>query len=218
MITQEFKKLIEEKTEHIVNNNPLFIGARKGNLDKKDIEVYLNNLMFFFQHTPVHLAKAQRVAKARGNERLTEFYAEKIREEDGHDQWAKNDLKNLNFESRDTAPLEVINAGNMKLLALAKNMIDKDPSLFIPYMLFMEYFTVLAAPDFMANLEKNHAIPRKFITAIAYHEELDKDHVVEDLKVLDWISNESNYDELKEALFQTAECVDALLGDCVGLQ
>ncbi|MCX6128119.1 MAG: hypothetical protein NTX25_03530, partial [Proteobacteria bacterium] len=56
-------------------------------------------------------------------------------------------------------------------------MIEKDPFGYFIYVLYAEYFTVLAGPPCLAAIEKNCKIPMSLMSIIGKHAELDRDHV-----------------------------------------
>jgi hypothetical protein len=58
-------------------------------------------------------------------------------------------------------------------------MIRRDPFEYFIYVLYAEYFTVLAGPACLAALEKNNQIPPSMMTIIGKHAELDQHHVAE---------------------------------------
>lgn len=213
MISEEFKKIIEQEADRIREVNPMLVGARRGEIQVEQMRKYLMNLMFFFRHTPIHLEKARTVAQQRGLEKLALFFDEKINEEKNHDLWAKSDLKAFGVDGGEV-DLRQLTPGMFELLALAKRLIDEDPAYFVPYMLFMEYWTVIDGPELLANLETRCGILSKNVTALGYHVELDKDHVKDDLEVLEWSSQGASHEGLRQALLRTSETANRAIGEC----
>lgn len=109
MFIERAKTLVEQESKKILETNPFFIKARTGLFQESDCINYLSNLMYLFQYTCPHLKVAQNRAAELGNQELADFFEKKIEEEKGHDQWAKQDLKNLNT-IREQVDLSVINA------------------------------------------------------------------------------------------------------------
>ncbi len=89
----EFVRDYEQQWER---SSPLSINAFEGKLTRGAVEVYLQNILYLIQHTPIHLRFAMEAAERKGHKLLCAFFAEKIEEEQGHDKWAEADLLTLN--------------------------------------------------------------------------------------------------------------------------
>ncbi|HEX5035315.1 MAG TPA: hypothetical protein VFW62_12620, partial [bacterium] len=78
-----------------------------------------------------------------------------------------------------------------RLVEYIGQVIEQDPLLYLTYVLFSEYFTVIAGPEWLALLEKNCGIPASSMSVVGKHSELDKEHTREDIDVIDRLMNPS---------------------------
>lgn len=184
MVGDVFKAQVEKHLLALRESSPLLVGARTGTLRQSQFLDYLNNLLYFFHHSVIHLEIARTRARQLGSDAIVGFLEEKIREERGHDEWARNDLRRtggaaLDFELGRVAP------ATHRLLAYSVDLIGRDPELFLAYMFFHEYITVVGGPALLADLETHCGIPADHVTAVAHHVELDRRHVAEDLRELE---------------------------------
>jgi pyrroloquinoline quinone (PQQ) biosynthesis protein C len=214
MVVSAIKENIEKNSRRISESNPLLVKAREGTLTQEQFVTYLYNLLYLFQHTPIHLENAKRRCAELGLDTLREFMEEKIGEEHGHDQWAINDLKKQAIPAREVDHSRIV-PSTRRLIEYAKDMIEEDPTLFLSYMAFSEYFTVLVAPEFLNNLKEKCGITREMITSIAYHEELDKNHVQDDLEIIGKVvkSQEQSVDMIR-SLEGSMKLVEGFLKEC----
>lgn len=119
-------------------------------------------------------------------QRYEKYLEEHIREEVGHDQWASEDLHNLNSLYL-VLPREV--SPSMKLLvSYIEKLIHRDVRLYLPYILFAEYFSVVAVPECAAALERHCTIPKSVVSVFTKHAELDVEHSYHDAELIDFTS------------------------------
>ena len=163
--------------------NPLFTQARDGRLTPAQVAYYLENIRHLVSHTPVYLAEAARVSKGRGDTVLEQFFIEKITEESGHDAWAEADLQKL-CAAFSLPPPKELSLALQELLLFLKAEIRREPALYLSYMLLTELFTVLAAPEWVSDLQKYCGIQGEWMSVLLNHVELDKEHIQDDLKVI----------------------------------
>lgn len=183
-MSQLMKSTIESYYRRTKDSNPLYRNARMGRLKAENIHAYLNNVLYLVQHTPIHLSYAKSQASARKMKALAVFFESKMKEEIGHDKWAENDLSEMKKKfgsdtQRDLSPHMV------RLVEFIHDTIERDPSLYVAYIFLAEYFTVLAAPEWLRDLETNCGIPRAMMSVIGNHSELDKEHVAEDIEQIE---------------------------------
>jgi hypothetical protein len=213
MIGNKVRDIIEIETLRIASSNPFFKAARQGMLNEKHIATYLRNLEHLFKQTTVNLEHASECARSRGLNEVEAFMDEKKKEEEGHDQWARNDLSRMKSSLDDGT--QHLKPSLFKLLEFVKGMIDEDPRLFLSYMTFVEYFTVLIAPQFIKDLETKCGIPRTYLSAIVNHEVLDKGHVDDDIHAIErFVKYEGLEVRLIESLLQSSDSVDHFLAEC----
>ena len=169
--------------------NALFTRASAGELSPAMLSNYLFNMRILVQHGPEHLARAHRVALQRGHDELAAHYAEKREEELGHHVWAENDLGlvEARFGAR---PHGRPCPGLLQLLRFIEDTIDRDPRLYLPYLLLAEYLIVLRVDEWLALLEARCGIPKEMVTILGAHAELDRHHTAEGIAVIDRFASE----------------------------
>ncbi len=180
MFKDQITQKIESDSDRIASECAFLRKAKQGTLTQEEIDLYLYNLAYAFGHTPTHLRLAIQTAEARGEKDLKAFLDEKIREETGHDGWAKNDLKSRGARLETLTVTPATQEGMKRIGQLA----SQEPNLYLAYIVFTEYFTVLKGPEFLQHLKKHLGIPETQMTAIAYHAVLDQKHVADDLEYI----------------------------------
>jgi len=216
MIRQDFKEDIETFSARMIQENPLFVKAKKGALSKAQVQVYLNNLHHVFSHTTRHLALAENHARHKQLPVLAEFFHAKIPEEQGHEQWAVNDIRNLTSLPE---PLtnDSIRPATHNLINFISEIIQSHPVDYVSYMYCVEYFTVLVGPQLIQLLEKNCGISREHMTAIGNHVQADAEHTEEDLGVIEQLAGDPEYAlRMKNALLGSMKHVDEFLAQAAG--
>jgi len=172
--------------------SPFLQRASQGTVSPYMVAIYVSNLRFLFAQTPEFLKKSiERAHQARLPE-LATFYQEKWREEQGHDKWAEDDLVHIS---------EMFGVkGELALSCHVKNLvkylfetIEQDPLLFLSYIFFAEYLTILAGPELLYLLETKCGIPKRMVSAIGNHAELDKDHVDEMIREINNLVDADGY-------------------------
>lgn len=184
MIAAALKRDIERYAAGMHRTNPLYVGAATGRLTPEVVAYYLSNVRHLVQHTPLHLERARRRARALGRDDLAAHFAEKLVEEHGHDRWADQDLALL----RERFGGEAVGALAPALLTQLRwieALIDRDPALYLAYILFAEYLIVLMGPTWLALIEERCGIPRRMFSVIGNHAELDAEHADEGLDAID---------------------------------
>jgi pyrroloquinoline quinone (PQQ) biosynthesis protein C len=181
MIAEALCDDIKRYARDVRSTNQLFVHAANGSLTHPAVSTYLANLHELVSHTPVHLSRASSRARALGLTPLADYFGEKCGDEAGHDAWARTDLSRL-------APRgirhDVLPAMRERIERL-EEIIDEDPELYLAYVLFAEYATVLLGGDWLNLLETRCGIPRSSMTVIDNHVELDREHVSEALERID---------------------------------
>jgi hypothetical protein len=134
------------------------------------------------QRTPGHLRDARDRARELGNERLADYYARKVDEEVGHDAWGHADLESL---TRIVAAPTSTTKSMLAIDAYNTELIERDPTFYLPYVAFAEYVTVLLGPELLQNIQEKCGVPRTSMTVVDNHVELDRDHAEEDFGAMD---------------------------------
>lgn len=194
-----------------LDRNPVFLAIMSGRMTRPMVTQYVSGLHYLLTHAPVQLAKARERARALGNEPLAEFFQLKVTEEVGHDAWAENDLRQLHAKppSRAEVPEEI-----KRIVQFVDALIAEDPQLYLAYIAFTEYFTVLKGPEWLALLEERCGIPQTAMTAIGKHVELDRDHAEEGFAAMDdVITDPRMLVRMRDALARTATHFDAFCAE-----
>lgn len=197
-IALNIKNKIEDFAGHMIESNALFLNAKSGSFTKETMSKYLKNIHYLVQQTVPNLQLALKLSKEKNkDEKLVHFFREKIDEEMGHDKWAEEDLKN--FPESD----HFISSEMKELLEYIKDRIEKDPTNYLPYIMLTEYFTVLTAEEWIKNLENNCHISREHLSVIDKHQELDKEHIKDDINIMNELFHGISFDEAEKELMET---------------
>jgi hypothetical protein len=153
----------------------LFKLAEQGAVTPSAAASYLYNLYYVIRHTEPHLALAAAGALARGDRALAAFFEHKAREESGHEAWAASDLARLVTLFGLTPPA----APKPSMEALVRRLeraIHQDPTSYVGYVIFVEYFTVVAGPAWLRLLTERCRLPLSVLSVVDHHVELDREH------------------------------------------
>lgn len=178
-IYDKVTKRTREFHQHLKANNPFYKHVYAGSLTVDQLEMYLFNIKHSLKSTIPQCATGAKGSRKIGLEKLSKFFLHKIKEETGHDQWADEDLQKIASELTSHQESHKLLPEMQALIAFNNSLVKQDPRLYLIYMLFAEYFTVIAGPEFMEALEAKCHIPRSMISVVTKHAELDKDHVHE---------------------------------------
>lgn len=160
--------------------HPLFAQLRAGTFDNAKAVKYLQSTFYVISHTQPHLRRAEEISLQRNMPELARFFREKASEEEGHDEWVKSDLRE---SGREYNPEEVASTSR-ELVEFLNETIDTDPTLYLSYILFIEYFTVIAGPE-LVELFESCGLSRAQFSVIDLHAELDKEHIKDDFECID---------------------------------
>jgi hypothetical protein len=184
MIANALRVEIERYAARMPTENPLFSKAADGTFTPTCMVTYLTNLKHLLAHTGPFLTQARKLALASRDERLASHYEHKMVEEIGHETWADRDIERISTGSLITASATTLPSLHT-LLTFLRRTIDEDPALYLSYILFVEYITVLLGPAWLSLLEERCGIPRSSMTVIGNHVEADREHVEEALDQID---------------------------------
>ncbi|MGE0616974.1 MAG: hypothetical protein AB7P04_15190 [Bacteriovoracia bacterium] len=212
MISEVIRKTIEDETNNILAENRLVAKVKSGQLDPRDFRLYLYNLKYAFSNTPPNLERAARLAAERGHSLVSEFMLEKLSEEIGHDLWPEADLKKTSDLANPEGENLYVTQATKDLMDYTAAVVTEDPRVYLSYLTFTEYFTVLAAPQFLQDMEDKCGIAKDKVSAIANHEESDREHSKEDFKVFDQLEMD---DQLREQLVTAVKRSARLVGNAM---
>jgi pyrroloquinoline quinone (PQQ) biosynthesis protein C len=184
MIANALRLDIERYAVEVRTRNPLFTRAAAGTLTPAHVAAYLENVRYLITHTPRHLAIARDRARERGEDNLAAHYERRLREEDGHDAWAEDDLHMLQ-PVLVVPPSGRILDSMVELVRYVGRRADEQPLLHLAYMLLAEYLTVIIGPDWLRVLEERCGVERRAMTVVSKHVDLDRGHVEHALEEID---------------------------------
>lgn len=199
-IHEVLKVQIENYAFTMERDSPLFSGAKRGAISLEIVRGYLCSIHHIVKYTPYFLNKALRRAQELGHEPLAQFFRAKLKEEEGHDAWALEDLGKAAIESAHPASVLRPSSSILKLTQDLESNIEVDPYLYLPYILLTEYFTVLVGPQFIQNLNDYCGISPEMMTVVGKHAELDKEHVQFDIEEFSSILR--HYPESSKLVYQ----------------
>jgi hypothetical protein len=166
------------------STNSLFRLANTGALSPGTFGRYLRSIHYLLRHTPIHLDLAEECARRAGHALLAEYFARKRAEEEGHDRWAEDGIEGLARHFGVDVPDEPTPAMRAIIAANAAG-IAEDPHYYLAYIMFAEYFVVVAGPGWVGALAEKCGISRALTSAIGNHIELDREHVAEGCSEID---------------------------------
>lgn len=166
------------------DERPLLAMAKGGRLTQEMVSSYIANVTFLIEHTAEHMTLARARSLELGNDALAAYYADKLVEEFGHDEWGHADLEKLSRivatpKARSVTP---------SIRALAhhiRDLIAEDPAFYLAHIAFAEYVTILLGPELLADIEAHCGVPRSAMTIVDNHIAADQEHVEENFAVID---------------------------------
>jgi pyrroloquinoline quinone (PQQ) biosynthesis protein C len=216
MISEVLRKDIDEYARAL-RRSPLLEEARAGRVTPAVVGRYLASIHYLLTQTPVHLALAQARALEHGRAALVHYFEQKLLEERGHHHWAEADQSRLAELFGEVA----VQKPAPTMIALVLNtraIIERDPVLYLAYILFAEYFTVVIGPEWISALDEHCGIPVSALTAVHHHVELDKHHVAEGCREMDALVDDDRLHEpMRQALRDTMRHFSAFCDDLCGL-
>lgn len=204
MISAILKHDIDGYVEELRATSTLLASARAGTLRPAVIAKYFASIHYLLTQTPVHLTLAESRAREMGADSLARYFATKRAEEEGHDLWAKSDMKCLEDIFGDEAQAAEPATAMLELVARTREAIGDDPYSFLAYILFAEYFTVAIGPEWLGALQRNCGVPAEAMSSVLNHVELDKHHVLDGCRAIDAIvTDEGRHGSLRAHLSVT---------------
>jgi hypothetical protein len=175
------KSSIDSWALHLRADSPLTAAAESGQLSPRALALYLESLRYVFTHSQANIRAAAVRAETLQLSELAAYFRDKASEEQGHDQWAQDDLQQL----PDDAVLGIEPAAAcLALVALQEVLIDQHPLCFLAYTVWAEYLTASLGAEWLTLLA-NCGYDRSTVSAVAKHLEADVDHAFEGFDALD---------------------------------
>lgn len=203
----QLKSEVENFAARLTSSNTFFRKVKAGKISKREVGIYVYNIWEVIKLTPVHMRKSIESSDNSGMTLVKEFFEERYPEEQNHHLWAENDLNQLNF-TEDKKKELFITQGIKRLIPLLDLMSEKNPVGYIAYNFLVEYLTVLSAPNLIRDLEEKCNISKNQLSVLGNHVETDKNHILEDLKVLSNIF--STYPEKCQFMPEIRKCMGFL--------
>ena len=175
------KSSIDSWAVRLRKESPLTAAAESGQLSARALALYLESLRYVFMHSQANIRTAALRAEELQLSELAAYFRAKASEEQGHEQWAENDLQQLPSAAvQGIEPAQACRA----LVALQETLIDQHPLCFLAYTVWAEYLTASLGAEWL-NLLANCGYDRSAVSAVAKHLEADVDHAFEGFDALD---------------------------------
>jgi len=175
------KSTIDSWATRLRAESPLTAAAERGELSPRALALYLESLRYVFTHSQANIRAAGLRADALQLTELADYFRAKSSEEQGHEQWAENDLQQLPSDA--VRGIEPANAC-LALVALQEVLIDQHPLCFLAYTVWAEYLTASLGAEWLSLLA-SCGYDRTAVSAVAKHLEADADHAFEGFDALD---------------------------------
>ena len=166
-----------------MESSRIFLAAQRGELTEEHLHAYVSGVLLQIRGVLPLIRRAEERARAIGDLPLAEHYAHKFREEGGHDLWAEEDLRRLSPST--PAPAGAGSPALTQLLKYLEEVVDRDPGLYLAYILLAEYLTVLVGPKWLEALETQCGVPQSKLSVLGNHIVLDREHVAEGVREID---------------------------------
>jgi hypothetical protein len=208
MIADALRHEIELHADRARTGNRLLHLVRDGRVEPEAIGRYLVMLRYMIGNTPGNLMRATERAAENGRPDLAAYYTEKLAEEDGHEQWAIDDLAVFQGAYGFRPDPEPVPA-TVELQTFLENIIEVDPVLYLSYVFWAEYFVVLVGGEYVQCLVERCGLPPAALTCLANHVVLDDGHTDENIEAIDRLVGDPRYlVRMREVLRRAMELFD----------
>jgi hypothetical protein len=201
MIADALRYHVEFHAERTRAGSLFLRRARAGDATPTEVGRYLAGLRFMIGQTNGNMTKAEGRARAQGREDLAAYYVEKRREEDGHEQWAIDDLAAF-FDVYGFRPDDEPVPALRELQRFLVRTIDEDPTLYLAYIFWAEYFVVLVGAEFIRSLVEHCGLLPETLTCLGNHVVLDEGHTDQNIAEIDRLVADPQYLEPMRAVLQ----------------
>ncbi len=198
---------IETYAARLRGNEGLLQAARRGELRPDAVAAYVRGLRDLIAQTPAMLDLAMRSAEQAGRADLVEHFAQKKREEDGHERWADDDLRGLSSEFAISIPTSSSPALR-RLIDFLIQATAANPANYLAYMLLAEYVTVLVGPEWLGALERSCGISKRYLSVVDHHVELDSEHALDGSSEIDRLTSHRELHGMRETITRASAHLD----------
>lgn len=192
-LVASMKKNVEGYWDYLKSEDPYNCAILDGKATPEMVTRFLVDVHYLVEHTPIHLARAAKVAKKRGAHELQAYFKHKSGEEAGHDKWAEDDLATVR-RAMNAPKTANVSSEMQHLVKHIEATIDADPFLYLSYIFFAEYLCVIYGPVMTQALEQKCGFPSHSMTVVENHAVLDQDHVHEWETVIPSLVDEAEYE------------------------
>ncbi len=207
MIADILKTTVEQLALESCRSNRLWQYAMDGRATPRMVASYLRSLEYMVGSTGSCLTRARASARVLGKSDLEQFFAHKLAEELGHDEWARGDIEVL-AASRGGLVSDAV-PGIIGLIDFTKETIDRDPELYLAYMFWAEYMTTLVGGEFCRALVQRCGVPRDALTCVERHVELDAEHADDEMDAIDrLVCDPRKVDAMRKVVIEAAGLFD----------
>jgi hypothetical protein len=217
MIADALRYEIELHAQRVNARNRFLDQARCGDVAPEAVGRYLIGLRYMIGNTPPNLRRAALRAAELGRPDLVAYFENKLGEEDGHEEWAIDDLRAFSEAygiSPDPTPVPAI----AKLQAFLEETIDADPTLYLSYVFWAEYFVLLVGADFVQCLVTRCGLPSAALTCLAKHIVLDEGHTDDNIDAIDaLVPDPARLAEMRHTLRNATNLFDRATDQMLGL-
>lgn len=193
-IIEQLKVKVKDYRNYIKTADSFNMSVLNGTATAETIADFLINIHYLVNHTPKHIKLACELTK--DYPELNNFFKEKFVKEQGHYEWAMENLKKVNKRIDDETFDPQITSSMRNFVSNIETIIRRDPYLYFPYIFFAEYLTVIYGPEFNEALVHKCGFEPESMNVITNHAELDQEHVNDWAKVIESIVDEDKCREL----------------------
>jgi pyrroloquinoline quinone (PQQ) biosynthesis protein C len=168
-----------------IASHPFVQSIYAGRCSSAQLASYLHNTGVLVEGTPGQIAHAlERTNPSRSW--LVAALRGAQQEEDGHHEWARQDLRALA-----PAAAAATTPAILELLAFVRAQTDIDPVLLLTYATFIEILTVELGPSVVRALVERCGHPLSALSVITNHVRLDEHHAQAGEELLEFAARES---------------------------
>lgn len=174
----------------LLSDTKFYSGSLQSDQQSPALQRYLLGAKFLILQTKPNLLLAARESQRRNLGDLSNYFIEKISEEEGHEQWAEEDL--LYLKKRTQLPdFEYTSDALEQMMAIVRDAITEEPRLYLAYIYLAEAITVQVGSVWIPEGTRAGHFRSDEVSVIAKHVVLDQDHVRENLQAMGyWLKEE----------------------------
>jgi len=213
-IASAIKAKTERYADYLIKEEPYFKRLQAGTLEAISYAKFLVCIRYLVQHTPIHLKLA--IDQSKNIPALQAFFKSKFVEEQGHDQWATDDLNKIKHLLPEGKSFDTPTAEIKTYVRMIESLIKEDPHFYPSYIFYTEYLTVLVGAVMDDGLTNKCGFGKKVATIVTDHAELDKHHISEGEKAIsDLVDSDKYYARSMEIIDDIIEAHKRMFLSCL---